>query len=252
ICMTCHNARRGLRNDDNFAESDTKSAGRAPHGSAQTDVLMGENAYLVNVGIRASHSLVEDTCVICHMEETPPPDLLSYNLGGTNHTFFASPDICSNCHGELQDADSLQAAFQASSDELQDLVEQAWLEVIGDLTDGGNTIDLIEDDTVVATITSAADIEELIFGETHGRQGLTVIFTAGTTVGPLRLTDMSVIDGTGATIGTINEFAADDLIKAGWNWNLANNDGSKGVHNPPWVFAFLDASIDAMIALLGG
>jgi len=53
---------------------------------------MGENAYFVDVGIRGSHSLVEDSCVNCHMEKTPPPDLLSYELGGSNHTFYPSPD----------------------------------------------------------------------------------------------------------------------------------------------------------------
>lgn len=36
------------------------------------------------------------------------------------------------------------------------------------------------------------------------------------------------------------------FVSAGWNWNLANNDGSHGVHNPPFVFEFLDASIDAL------
>ena len=29
---------------------------------------------------------------------TPPPDVLSYNQGGTNHTFRASKEICATCH----------------------------------------------------------------------------------------------------------------------------------------------------------
>jgi hypothetical protein len=29
-------------------------------------------------------------CTTCHMEQTPPPDLLAYNLGGTNHGFALS------------------------------------------------------------------------------------------------------------------------------------------------------------------
>ncbi len=49
---------------------------------------------------------------------------------------------------------------------------------------------------------------------------------------------------------SLARFADARLIKAGWNWSLANNDGSKGVHNPPFVFEFLDAAIDAVDDLL--
>ncbi len=244
ICMTCHNSRRGLRNDDNFADSDTKSAARAPHGSAQTDVLMGENAYLVNVGVRGSHSLIEDACVNCHMVQTSPPDLLSYNLGGTNHTFFASPDICAKCHSELN-ADGVQTAFDASSDQLQVLVQNSLLDLIADLVAAGNTLTITADDVVAATVTDTADITEIEFGESHGRQGMTVTLADGTVVGPIRMSDVEVFEGT-ESVGALYDFADDRLVKAGWNWTLAYNDRSRGVHNPPFVFEFLDASIDAL------
>lgn len=113
---------RGLRNDGNWKASD---GSRAPHPAAQTDVLMGENGYFVNVGIRGAHSFVEDTCVTCHMEATAPPDLLSYQQGGTNHTFFASPDICAKCHGESFTADGVQDGFEAAAAELKELLETA-------------------------------------------------------------------------------------------------------------------------------
>jgi len=39
---------------------------RAPDTAAQTDLLMGENAYFINVGQRSPHFLIEDTCTNCH------------------------------------------------------------------------------------------------------------------------------------------------------------------------------------------
>lgn len=242
LCMTCHNSRRGLRNDNTYddivADGD---AARAPHGSPQTDVLMGENAFLVNVGVRGSHSLVEDTCVNCHMEATPPPDVLAYNLGGTNHTFFAGMDICANCHSEL-DAKGLQSAFEASVDRLGELIVDSLMALIADQIDAGNTIDLNGE----ATITDTLDIADLEFGESHGRQAITVTFENGTIIGPVALNSVRVQNAGGADLGELYDFADEALIKSGWNWNLANNDGSKGVHNPSFVFEFLDASIDAL------
>lgn len=54
---------------------------------------------------------------------------------------------------------------------------------------------------------------------------------------------------TGADIGENLNFADPRLVKAGWNWNLGQNDGSRGVHNPTFVFTFMDLAIDAMNAL---
>jgi formate-dependent nitrite reductase cytochrome c552 subunit len=243
ICMTCHNSRRGERNDSTFP--DTKADGdeaRAPHGSAQADMLMGQNAYLVSVGSRGSHSLVDDSCVNCHMEQTPPPDLLAYNLGGTNHTFSARDDICGSCHG-FDDAAGVQSAFQGSLGGLQTLVEEAILQLIADLIDDGNTINL--DD--VATIDDASNVLAIEFGEYHGRQSITVTL-AGVPdpIGPLRMPDVLVV---GPDAGELYDTADDRLPKAGWNWNLANNDGSKGVHNPDFTFQVLEAGIDALMRL---
>jgi formate-dependent nitrite reductase cytochrome c552 subunit len=243
LCMTCHNSRRGLRNDSTFA--DTKADGdtaRAPHGSAQADMLMGENAYMVTVGVRGSHSLVEDTCVNCHMEQTPPPDLLSYNQGGTNHTFSAREDICGSCHG-FDDATGVKSAFQGSLDALQTLVEEAILQLITDLIDAGNTIDL----NGSAIIDDPLDVLDIEFGEARGRQAITVTLVGvPDPIGPLRVTDVDVI---GPDAGVLYDTADDRLPKTGWNWNLTNNDGSKGVHNPDFTFQVLDAGIDALTQL---
>jgi len=241
--MTCHNSRRGLRNEDTF--DDIVASGdiaRAPHGSSQTDVLMGQNAFLVEAGVRGAHSFVEDTCVNCHMVATPPPDILSYNQGGTNHTFFAASTVCASCHSEIENSENLASAFEATSSVLKETIEAALLDLIGTVIDDGNTIDLNGE----AVIVSSASIGNIEFGEFRGRQSITVTFNSGDAFGPIRLNDVAVIDDSDMVIGELYDFADARLIKAGWNWNLAHNDGSEGAHNPTFVFSFLDAAIDAL------
>jgi len=262
MCMTCHNTRRGLRNDNEPFTDPT----RAPHGGAQTDVLMGQNAYLVDLGpndpvlgyppgLPGSHAnkneafpeerSLTDTCATCHMVKTPPPDDLAYNQGGTNHTFFASPEICSECH--TFSADAVQGPVTASLDTLQDGIEAAVLALIAQQIAAGNTIDLDGD----ATITDAADIAEIVFGESRGRQAITVTFTDTTTVGPVGMNNVDVVDSGGAVLGILYDFTDEGLPKAGWNWNLINNDTSRGVHNYFFVRNVLDASIAAVGAPAG-
>ncbi|MDH3786063.1 MAG: carboxypeptidase regulatory-like domain-containing protein, partial [Acidobacteriota bacterium] len=65
VCMTCHNSRRGLRNDSTFDALSASEKARAPHGGVQTDVLMGENAFFVEVGAPGGHATTGDTCVDC-------------------------------------------------------------------------------------------------------------------------------------------------------------------------------------------
>ena len=202
---------------------------------------MGENAYLMPTGFRGSHSFVTDSCVGCHMTETLPPDDLAYNQGGTNHTFYASIDICANCHEEV-DGESLQVGVQETLDTLQDAIEDALLALIDTQTSAGNTIDL----NGVAQITDAADVQEIIFGEFRGRQAMTVTFTDDTTVGPFRMNDVDVLDGAMQVIGILYDFASPAQIKAGWNWALVHNDGSLGVHNPTYAYWVMNTSIMAL------
>ncbi|MCO6436043.1 MAG: hypothetical protein J5J06_03045 [Phycisphaerae bacterium] len=252
ICVTCHNTRRGLKNDSNFtADFGTAEATRAPHGSAQADILMGQNAYQVTVGVRGPHSFVEDTCVNCHMRQTPPPDLLSYNLGGTNHTFFASTGICAECHGEMIDPDALQDAYATRSEMLKGLIEAAFSDLFAAQIAAGNRISISSGGTTTV-IDSIADIASLSFGEGSGRQALTFTLADDTVIGPVGLNSVKVIDDADTDLGDIYMFADERLVKAGWNYNLANNDGSMGVHNPDFVFGFLTASIDGLTALASG
>jgi len=255
ICMPCHNSRRGRRNDATFDQFvGTSEAARAPHPSSQADVLLGQNAYLISVGVRGSHSFVKDTCVNCHMEQTLPPDVLSYKLGGTNHTFAASDTICSNCHGAAFNASGVEEAVDVTLADLQMLVEDAILLLIDDQINAGNVIDLNGE----ATIADAAQIAQLEFGESHGRQAITVTLADASILGPYRLSDVDVLDGISLacpdplTRCELYDFADARLIKAGWNWVLISNDGSHGVHNPTFALAALDAGIDAVVGVILG
>lgn len=67
LCILCHSTASGPYNDTalHVIHSDW-----APH-AAQGDVLMGQNAFFVEVGKNKSHSTIEDTCIWCHIKPVP-------------------------------------------------------------------------------------------------------------------------------------------------------------------------------------
>jgi hypothetical protein len=242
ICMTCHNSRRGLRNDDTWPDFvGTSEAARAPHGSAQTDMIMGQNAYLVEVGNRGNHSFITDTCANCHMEATPPPAALSYNQSGTNHTFAARRDICTECHGGGFTADGIQGSIQENLDILQGLIENGIVDVMDEQIALGNVIDVGGD----VLVTDVDDIDAILLGESRGRQAITIT-VLGVEYGPVGLNSVLVLDDAMVELGQLYDFAPDALPQSGWNWALVNNDGSLGIHNPSYAFDVIVAGIQGL------
>ncbi len=246
VCMTCHNSRRGLRNDSTFEEyAGTSESARAPHPGAQTDVLMGQNAYFVNVGNRGLHSNLEDTCADCHMKATPPPDIISYNQSGTNHTFYASSEICADCHQSVT-AESVQEPFEEHMEELLEYIEAGYSRLVEQQLGLGRSIDVNGE----ALITDMSQIEDIEFFETRGRQALT-FYVGGEPVGPHRIPDIDVIPGSGDPF-SLETVADRRLLKSGWNWLLLHADGSHGVHNARFATAILEATESAMMDLEAG
>jgi hypothetical protein len=255
VCMTCHNTRRGLRNDE---DAFVFPGARAPHAGAQTDVLMGQNAYFVDVGVRSPHSFLPDTCVTCHMEATPPPGLLAYNLGGTNHTFFASIEICAECHVGIEGED-IQDAVEAELSSIGDVIEDAVKTMVNTrlgvgfsngitLNDAENVdTEVSSDVSVPAGNTITADN----FTDSHGRQSIEIT-TAGTTY-LVQLRRIEITES-GELVFEVdcdpgcNETTeqAQIAVKAGWNWLLMDDDKSKGVHNPRYVFNVLGETLSAL------
>jgi hypothetical protein len=243
ICMTCHNSRRGLRNDDTFDDFyGTSEAARAPHGPTQTDIIMGENAYLVDVGYRGNHSFLTNTCVKCHLERTPPPEGLSYELGGTNHTFAADIDICADCHGEGLEGEAIQEGVEETLAILKSVIETALFDYISEQTAMGHIIDLDGE----AQITDAADVIGIEFGESHGRHAMTVTFADESVFGPYAMSDITILDSDQQVLGEFYDFADPNLIKAGWNYFLVHSDGSLGVHNPTYAYVVMTNAIAAL------
>ncbi len=245
ICMTCHNTRRGLRNDSTWEE--TTDRDRAPHSGAQTDILMGENVYMMEVGERGYHSQLDDSCATCHMEATPPPPDLAYNLGGTNHTFYASNDICADCHSVIT-AEDVQGPVEMMLTEIHHQLNEAWEMVADGALAGGNTIDLDGD----ATIEDASEIMAVAFSETRGRQALIFTLSDSMEYGPYGVGNISVVPPDGGEPYDIWTIAPDNLLKSGWNFLLVESDGSLGVHNPDFAEEILETTEEALDELVGG
>ena len=236
ICITCHNGRRGLRNDATFLTTD---ADRSTHLGPQSDVLMGQNAYFVTTGVRGRHSLIEDTCVKCHMEVSPPPAALSNAGGGTNHTFFAKADICNECHTGV-DVENLQAGFESMIEDLGHLIATKVKDVMVAQIGAGNKIKVGS-----AVITDAATIDEIELSENHGRNAVIVHLTNGTALPVANMGTVYVVkpDASQTAFFAVSGY---DLAKAWWNHNLLEADSSKGVHNPTWELEVLNKSLKAL------
>lgn len=221
VCIVCHNSRNGEKSSgsgnpglhqDGDPQWNTLTSYSAPHTACQGDVLMGKNAYFVGNGdMRSPHSLITDTCTACHMELTPPPPLLSYNLSGTNHTFRASQEICVQCHGLNEAvASNLQEAVTAELELLRDAIVD---QIVSHYT---NTVSLPIDEVV--------DL---------GERGTINIISQGTP------TTLSLNSAPGVRI---NDLGTDTLAKALWNFYLMEEDGSFGIHNPDFAFLVLSVT----------
>jgi len=253
ICMTCHNTRRGLRNDAVYPTLTAANITQGPHPGAQTDVIMGQNAYLVPVGNRGWHSnktafsVVADTCVTCHMEKTPPPVDLSYNLSGTNHTFFARKTICTECHNN-KTAEQVQGPVTASLETLQTGIEDAIVNAMAAEIKQGNTIELGSSGGVLGTVTDVSQITSLTFGEGNS-QVIVVTLGGGDPIGPVSMSRVLVRDAAATSLGNLYQRSNEALPKGSWNYLLLEADGSLGVHNPEFSTQILDASIAAVEAI---
>jgi hypothetical protein len=243
ICITCHTSRRGLKNDDNYNPS---SRNNSPHLGTQSDVLMGQNAYFVEVDQRGYHSLLENTCVDCHMEASDPPPIYANSAAQTNHTFYASQDICALCHSVV-DYDSVAEPVHQGLEELAMAIENAFHDILAQVLATGASVDF----GGAATIDDLADFTAVTLGETHGQQAFGLVLADGTEVAPVAIRDIDVIPTEGDAF-VVGALMSDRLSKAYWNFLLIELDGSMGVHNPKWVMDVLSATLEEVEAIGGG
>jgi hypothetical protein len=134
LCMNCHISRRDA---EVYVQQYVDHYG--PHHGPQTDMLMGTNAITFGMHIASSNHryAVENTCVTCHMSETPGSLAVGHNKIG-EHTFAMhwdadtpedpSDDVdnvsaCVNCHGLLTSFDDFIAKVDYDRDGLIEPVQ---------------------------------------------------------------------------------------------------------------------------------
>ena len=114
LCANCHQPRSLVGEADADGNIEVTSTHWGPHHGPQAAYLMG----LAGAGVEgkpASHySMVEDTCVSCHL---------------ASHAFEPSLAACQACHDGIEEFDfsGLQADTQAKLDELKELLVGAGL-----------------------------------------------------------------------------------------------------------------------------
>jgi formate-dependent nitrite reductase cytochrome c552 subunit len=185
---------------------------------------MGYNAYFVgsvsptSSQYRSPHSLITGACVNCHMEQTPPPALLSYNLAGTNHSFKPSITICSNCHSVNQSlGPMLQAKVKSTLEVLEASIEAK----------------------IVSRSTDTRVLVSATLTESSGQPAVIGVFSSPTTTTiTVQLNNLLGV--------RISDLGTDALAKAVWNFMLIEGDASEGVHNPDFTLAVLGAAQKAV------
>ena len=122
LCANCHQPRRQIAEAvDGMIEITSTHWG--PHHGPQSAMLLGlAGAGPVEGSASAHATMVEDTCVSCHLGE------------GDSHTFEADVAACTGCHADAEDFDinGLQTEVQAMLDELEEgLIALGWLDEEG-------------------------------------------------------------------------------------------------------------------------
>ena len=94
LCGTCHQPRRQIADADADGNIEVTSTHWGPHHGPQTAVLLGIGGAGEVEGSPSAHAtMVEDTCVSCHVGEAD------------NHNFEPQIASCQGCHSGIEDFD---------------------------------------------------------------------------------------------------------------------------------------------------
>jgi hypothetical protein len=123
LCANCHQPRRQIAEADADGNVEVTSTHWGPHHGGQGAMILGVAGAGEVEGSPSSHySMVEDTCVACHLGE------------GGSHTFEADVAACQDCHSGMESFDDtgLQTEVQEGLDQLEEaLVARGWLDEEG-------------------------------------------------------------------------------------------------------------------------
>jgi cytochrome c2 len=116
LCANCHQPRRQIAEADADGNIEVTSTHWGPHHGPQAAFLLGLSGAGDVEGKASGHySLVEDTCVACHLGE------------GDDHSFAPSVASCLGCHADIEDFDfsGLQTEVEEKLAELAEFLVAA-------------------------------------------------------------------------------------------------------------------------------
>jgi hypothetical protein len=148
LCANCHQARRYIEGfvDQTDATKYTSTSPRFnPHLSVQGDILMGSGGFGVEGKPGAHYSMVENTCVGCHMGEAD------------NHLFEPQMASCVACHADAENYD-VNGAQTFVAEEMERL--KAALQAAGLVDEEGAVIPGTWDEAQATALWNYGVIEE--------------------------------------------------------------------------------------------
>jgi len=225
-CMTCHNTRNGAV----AWNLDDPKRYTAPHTAAQADVIMGKNAFFVppaETTISPHASFIGDACVTCHLR-----------FGKEGHTFKASTDVCTRCHGPEMRAARVQDGIKVTLHEVEQAIGARILARRDRIAAIGSW-DPKTDATAANFRVDGSQITEVHLTEIHGQSSLKFTLRGGR---ELYSQLGAVLDASGKAVVPTN----DPIVRAAWNFFLIEGDDSFGVHNPRFARTVLLATLDAL------
>lgn len=217
LCMQCHHNRNGSAADQlvKYPLGQATWLGGSsfgPHDGPQGDMIEGVNAHTYGKTIPSSahRFAVQDTCVGCHMQNVNIGDPAFLQAGG--HTFKMTYNVVSG--GVTNSVDKTDVCVQCHGPiDSFDMVREDY--------NGDGVIEGVQ-----------TEVQHLL-------DKLSTLLPSSAYVA----SGNYVADGLVKSSISVKTNWPVQFLKAAYNWQFVNNDGSKGVHNAPFAVGLLKASI---------
>ncbi len=252
ICIVCHNSRIG---DPIYSDS-SKTSYSAPHAAAQGDIFAGRNAYFYGQAASGASMDVLDykhshpnACAGCHVKWVPEDVKAQFGVLSSNHTFKASLEGCTECHGEGY-GEQIAHDFEQKMTTLANALATLFMNKMNvggldsmdryEIVTSATGEDSIGETKLAAAATAAGSVQSVSLSEFHGQPAFIVTLTDGTTrfgnnIGSFKLAGAALFPGNTAS-GSL-------MAKAFYNYLLLHGGAGEGVHNPSFANGVLDATI---------
>jgi hypothetical protein len=215
LCLECHHNRNGSATNQLVAYPLGKNtwfggSSFGPHDGPQGDMIEGVNAFTYGQTIPSSphRYVVTNLCVGCHMQTVAKTDPAFLQAGG--HTFNMSYNLVTTNGATLvtNSYDKVDVCVQCHGPIPSFNFQTADY-------NGDGVIQGVQD-----------EVQSLL-----------------NTLSTLLPNSSGVIDGSVKTSLSVTTNWTQQQLKAAYNWQFVNNDGSLGVHNAPYAVGIIKASI---------